>query len=151
MTINEDKQSFDERVVHEARRWIGTPYVHQASCLSVGADCLGLVRGVWRYLIGPEPETMPAYTSDWGEIKNDEMMLDAANRHFISQQKILFEPGVLLLFRWRNMAIAKHAGICTGADSFIHAYEKSGVVEARLAPSWKSRVVATFKFPNPNT
>ena len=36
------------RVVAEARMWIGTPYVHQASALGAGCDCLGLVRGVWR-------------------------------------------------------------------------------------------------------
>ena len=31
-------------VVKEARRWIGTPYAHQASLIHVGCDCLGLVR-----------------------------------------------------------------------------------------------------------
>jgi len=33
-------------VVAEARRWIGTPYVHQASSFQAGCDCLGLIRGV---------------------------------------------------------------------------------------------------------
>ena len=41
-------------VVVEARRWLGTPYLHQASECGVGADCLGLLRGVWRGVIGPE-------------------------------------------------------------------------------------------------
>ena len=35
-------------VVAAARRWLGTPYRHQASVRGEGADCLGLVRGVWR-------------------------------------------------------------------------------------------------------
>ena len=35
-------------IVAAARRWVGTPYVHQASLIHVGCDCLGLVRGVWR-------------------------------------------------------------------------------------------------------
>ena len=38
-------------VVVEARRWLGTPYLHQASECGVGADCLGLLRGVWRGVI----------------------------------------------------------------------------------------------------
>lgn len=33
-------------IVAEARRWLGTPYRHQASVIGAGADCLGLVRGV---------------------------------------------------------------------------------------------------------
>ncbi|MGZ9409986.1 MAG: peptidase P60, partial [Methylocystis sp.] len=39
-------------IVAAARRWRGTPYVHQASLMQVGCDCLGLVRGVWRDVIG---------------------------------------------------------------------------------------------------
>jgi len=42
--------------VREARRWIGTPYVHQACCRGAGTDCLGLIRGVWVALYGREPE-----------------------------------------------------------------------------------------------
>ena len=48
------------RVVTAAREWIGTPYHHQASVKGVGADCLGLVRGVLRDVMGVEPEIPPA-------------------------------------------------------------------------------------------
>ena len=48
-----------------ARTWIGTPYHHQASIRGVGADCIGLVRGVYRELAGREAEGLPAYTRDW--------------------------------------------------------------------------------------
>lgn len=54
-----------DEIVAAARGWIGTPYQHQASLKGVGADCLGLVRGVWRGIVGPEPEETPAYTSTW--------------------------------------------------------------------------------------
>ena len=37
-----------DEIVARARAWIGTPYRHRASCRGAGADCLGLVRGVWR-------------------------------------------------------------------------------------------------------
>jgi hypothetical protein len=39
-------------VVAAARGWLGTPYRHQASVRGEGADCLGLVRGVWREVVG---------------------------------------------------------------------------------------------------
>ena len=41
-------------VVAAARSWLGTPYRHQASLKGAGADCLGVVRGVWRELVGPD-------------------------------------------------------------------------------------------------
>jgi len=41
-----------EKIVSEAYRWIDTPYRHQASLHNVGADCLGLIRGVWREIYG---------------------------------------------------------------------------------------------------
>lgn len=54
-------------IVDEARAWIGTPYVHQMAVRSAGTDCLGLVRGVWRAVMGCEPEHPPAYSMDWSE------------------------------------------------------------------------------------
>jgi NlpC/P60 family putative phage cell wall peptidase len=70
------------QIVNAARRWIATPYRHQASCLGAGADCLGLLRGVWRDVIGAEPEALPAYTPDWSEINAQELLLAALRRHF---------------------------------------------------------------------
>ena len=70
-------------IVDEARKWIGTPYRHQASRMGVGADCLGLIRGVWRGVIGAEPEAVPAYTPDWAEALGDETLLAAARRHLV--------------------------------------------------------------------
>ena len=52
-------------IVALARTWIGTPYHHQASTLGAGADCIGLVRGLWRTLHGHDAETLPGYTRDW--------------------------------------------------------------------------------------
>lgn len=54
-------------IVATARGWIGTPYLHQASVRAAGADCLGLIRGVWREVIRAEPESIPAYSQDWSE------------------------------------------------------------------------------------
>ena len=45
-----------DKIIAEARAWIGTPYHHQAAVKGVGCDCLGLVRGVWRAVYGADPE-----------------------------------------------------------------------------------------------
>ncbi len=67
-----------DAIVARARAWIGTPYRHQASCRGAGTDCLGLLRGLWREVIGPEPEAVPSYTADWSEPGRSEDLLAAA-------------------------------------------------------------------------
>jgi NlpC/P60 family putative phage cell wall peptidase len=67
-------------IVETARAWIGTPYRHQASVKAAGADCLGLIRGVWREVISAEPESIPAYSQDWSEPSGCEDLLVAAQR-----------------------------------------------------------------------
>lgn len=135
-------------VVAEARRWIGTPYVHQASCAGAGTDCLGLLRGVWRAVVGAEPEAIPAYTPDWGEAGGREVLLAAARRLMLPAPEA--GQGDVLLFRMRDGGIAKHLGIATGIGpraAFVHAYTGQGVVESPLSGPWARRVVARFRFP----
>jgi NlpC/P60 family putative phage cell wall peptidase len=137
-------------VVAEARRWIGTPYVHQAAVRGAGTDCLGLLRGVWCAVCGPEPETVPAYTQDWAEPGNNEELWQAARRWLIEAPRRDVALGDVLLFRMRTDSIAKHLGIvsCIGPEtSFIHAYTGHGVIESPLSAPWLRRVAAKFEFP----
>ncbi|ATQ67144.1 MULTISPECIES: NlpC/P60 family protein [Methylosinus] len=133
-------------IVAEARRWVGTPYRHQASLIHVGCDCLGLVRGVWRALIGPEPEEPPPYTPDWAETRGEETLALAAHRHFIAVDARAFCAGDVLLFRFRDGAPAKHLGIATDAAHMVHAHGGACVAEAPIG-LWRRRVVAAFAFP----
>lgn len=138
------------RVVDLARGWIGTPYRHQASARGAGADCLGLLRGVWREIYGAEPEQMPAYSRDWAEPGGQELLWQAALRHLQPKPLECAAPGDVLLFRMWEGAIAKHLGIAArvgAAPSFIHAYSGHGVVENALSTPWARRIVARFEFP----
>ncbi|APX88382.1 hypothetical protein BV394_00410 [Brevirhabdus pacifica] len=137
-------------VAHEARRWLGTPYVHQAARRGLGADCLGLVRGVWSAVVGPWPERVPPYTADWSEASGEEVLWRAARRHLLPARGAVPQAGDVLLFRMRRGAVAKHLGIVvSGAEAirFVHAYSGHGVVESSLSPAWQARVVARFCFP----
>lgn len=138
-----------DRIVAEARRWIGTPYRHQASTLGAGCDCLGLLRGVWRAEGGVEP-WVPPYSPDWDEVARDEALLRAARHHLIEIPVGDVRAGDVLLFRMAPRAVAKHLGIASGAESFIHAYSGHGVVESRLTDPWRRRIVAAFSFPEPS-
>lgn len=134
----------------EARTWIGTPYLHQASAKGAGADCLGLLRGVWREVVGREPEAVPAYTEDWAQPVGREVLLQAAGRWLKAVPLVQANCGDVLLFRMREGGMAKHLGIQseTGAlPRFIHAYSGHGVVESPLSGPWQRRIVARFAFP----
>ncbi|MBP7002259.1 MAG: C40 family peptidase [Amaricoccus sp.] len=146
-----DSASPDEVVVARARAWIGTPYRHQASCRGAGTDCLGLVRGLWRELLGVEPERPPAYTPDWSETGQTEDLLLAARRHLDPVELAERRSGDVLVLRMADIAVAKHVGVlarsAAGHETLIHAYCGHGVVESPLTPAWSRRVVGAFRFP----
>ncbi|MBW3098670.1 NlpC/P60 family protein [Pseudohoeflea coraliihabitans] len=133
-------------IVALARQWIGTPYRHQASHKGVGADCLGLVRGVFTEATGRIIPLPAPYARDWAERCHEERLLDAA-RHYCGAPLPCGAalPGDIVIFRWQAGSAAKHAGILSPARRFIHAYEPAGVIESPLTPSWARRIVGTFR------
>lgn len=138
------------RIVDSARGWLGTPYLHQMSVKGAGCDCLGLLRGVWREVIGPEPEAIPAYSMDWSEPQGEERLWRVGLRHMAAKDVCDPQAGDVLLFRMRDGSVAKHVGIQTriGKEaSFIHAYNRHGVIENALSGPWARRIVARFAFP----
>ena len=138
------------RVLAVAKGWLGTPYVHQASAKRAGCDCLGLVRGVWRELYGTEPELPPPYTPDWNERAwnksgRAEPLLDAARRNLTPVDN--FTSGDVLIFRVMRDGPAKHCGIMTAPDRFIHAYAGRAVIESWFNRWWRARLAGAFAFP----
>ena len=147
ITANQRRSVDPSIVIAAARGWRGTPYHDQASLRGVGCDCLGLARGVWREVVGPEPFPIPPYSRDWGESGSREILADGARKMMIEVPVANAPPGALLLFRMKPRAIAKHVGILTGPASFIHAYERLGVIEQPLTPPWRRRIAFAFLFP----
>lgn len=124
--------------VAAARGWIGTPFVHQASSRGAGADCLGLIRGLWRECLGTEPAPVPPYPPGEGDL--------------LPVLRAYLPPGTgsageILLFAIQPHRPALHLGIVSEPGArFIHAWSGIGVVETRLSPPWARRVVASFGF-----
>lgn len=134
-------------IVAAARAWIGTPYLHQASLRGVGADCLGLVRGVWCDVTGEEAEAAPPYHPGWAEYGRTEMLADGLRRHMIEIPCADFGAGDVILFRWRAHLPAKHAGIATSKDSMIHAQEDVTTSEIAIGDWWLRHLAFAFRFP----
>lgn len=144
--LSPDQQIGRERVVAAARRWIGTPYRHQASRPGVGCDCLGLVAGIWRDLYGRAPAYGRTYSADWAETAGDgEPLLDACARH--CQPVAMPRPGDLLAFRFAPRTAAKHLAIMATPGTIIHARERHAVCEEQLTPWWRRRIAGIFSFP----
>ncbi|MBW8305149.1 MAG: C40 family peptidase [Brevundimonas sp.] len=143
-----------DRVVAIARSGLGPPYRHQASVRGEGADCLGLLRGIWRELLGSEPERTPPYRPDWAEVGGEDTLLRAARRRLCEIPIDAAREGDVLLFRMAPGSPAKHCailsvGALTGSEEprMIHAYWGRAVVESWLGVWWRRRLVAAFAWP----
>ena len=134
-------------IIASARTWAGTPYHHQASAKSIGTDCLGLVRGVYREVYGSEPAVVPGYSRDWAEASGKETLFEAARLHLVEVPKETAVGGDVLLFRWRVGMVAKHVGILLARQRLIHAFEGVPVTEIKMTPWWWRHAVVAFRFP----
>ncbi len=145
------RSSGPERILAAARGWLGTPYRHQASCRGAGADCLGLIRGIWREVLGAEPEAVPAYSPDWAEATGEERLLEAATRHMAAVAPDAARAGDMLAFRMIACGPAKHVAILStpsiGTGRIIHAYSGHAVCETSLTRPWLRRIAGAFRFP----
>lgn len=141
-----------EVVARAAREWLGTPYRHQASEKGVGADCLGLVRGLWRETYGPEPEAVPPYSPDWAEMGSDETLWRAARNWLVEKPVSEMALGDVVLFRMADSCVAKHCGVVSDLEGpepkMIHAYWARAVVESWMGSWWQRRCVAVFGWPD---
>ncbi len=124
-------------IVAEARRWIGTPWRHQARLRGIGVDCGGLVVGVGQALGLPVQDHPPGYARlpDGVSLRS---CVEAQCRRIPA-----LEPGAVLLMRWE--ADPQHLAIVsTNPEGFgmIHAWAGiRRVVEHGLTPEWQVRIV----------
>ena len=94
-------------LVAEARRWLGTPYRHQASpCAAVGCDCLGLIRGVWLAVIGETPSPAAGLYPRLGRGGARHEYVAGSRRapHAGGKRPMRHRPAILVVFRWRDGA-----------------------------------------------
>lgn len=130
------KRKRGELIADEAREWIGTKFVWQASQKGVGCDCKGLVWGVARELGFPEAESLYAKVADYA---NDRPVPSALLQEGIAA---IFDPvgyadrkpGDILLMKHCVGGPVGHLAIVSSDDSAIHAQigPKDWVKETKL-------------------
>lgn len=134
-------------VLAQAVRWIGTPYCHQASKIGVGADCLGLIVGIWNTLADQPLNLARRDQRSWARHADGEPLLDGLAEHLTEKSPDQAMPGDVLALRWRHTWPASHLAILMDDGTIIHAYEGGRVVRSHLAP-WTRHIAACFAFPH---
>lgn len=143
------ESDFRAGIVAAARRYVGTPYLHQGSD-ECGCDCIGLACAVWRAMIGPEPEAIGPYCAVWRDPGGTESLLAGLTRHMRAVPTGAMRPGDLVVFRWRSWLPARHCAILVDAERIVHAYQSAGkVAEGALHRQWRQRIAGVFAFPEP--
>ncbi len=129
-------------VIQEARRWLRTPYLHQARLRGVGVDCIGLVLGVGA-AVGAWPATFN-YTG-YGRLPHNYNLLFEARRYFLEIPLDQLQPGCILMMRYYTEP--RHLAIFAG-ETMIHAASNfQEVVEHRYDDKNRGRTQYAFRFP----
>lgn len=138
---------YRERIVAIARRYVGTPYHHQARVPGIGIDCVGVLVCIARELgvIGPAVD-YAAYARN----AKDDTLLQILDSHLDRMRSPdIAEPGDVLTFqigKWPH-----HIAIKTGHDTLLHSYAGIGrVVETQIGGNWRQRIIAAHRIPEVN-
>lgn len=143
-------------IVAEARRWLGTPFHHQASLRGAGCDCAGLVRGVGEAcgLLDLSAEQWAAFAR-YGRQPHPGRMRAALERFLVPVAIDAVEVGDVAWMEWRA-DLPMHLGILGQASggpgtwrlTLIHALSDfEEVVEHGFTQEWRGRVTSWWRFP----
>lgn len=138
-----------EKIVSQARLWVGTRFRHQGRRRAVegdrgGVDCIGLVIGVGREL-GLEVFDMRNYGRD--PDLEGQLLKEHCDQNLLRFPYLV--PGTLVLMHFGGFP--RHMGIIGdykgGGLSLIHSFVESGrCVEHRLDDRWKSQIIERYRF-----
>ncbi len=112
-----------QKIVEEARRWIGTRYVYGGQSHD-GVDCSGLVMEVYLRACGIKLPRTTVTQRDYAAV--------------IDRDRL--EPGDLVFFTSKsNARRISHVGLYIGRGEMIHASSSRGVIVSRLSDEYYRR------------
>ncbi len=141
-------------VVAEARRWLATPYAHQAHRRGVGCDCGGLIGGVAVALgivAADWWETAFAAHAGYSRQPHGNSLIDVLDAFMARIEPAEVQAGDVIALRFsrhpQHVAIVvPYAG---GGLGMVHALNAGtrAVVEHRLDDKWQRRVTHAYALP----
>lgn len=120
------------RVVEEAKRWIGTPYMPNQCERGRGCDCATFIAGVYRDAKVIEPVEIPDYvwTDAWAKKDGDALYLEAVTSRAREISRSEVKGGDMVLYHigrgWSHSAI-----VVQWPEYVIHATRGKGVMGTR--------------------
>lgn len=137
-----------KQIVDIARRWVDTPFHHQARLEGVGVDCVGLVIGVAREIGAVAPSFD---ITGYGRVPDGVQLRRHLDEHMVPLEHADMAPGDVVLVAFDSHP--QHVGIVGdylhGGLSIIHASGAHGrVLETRLLFTKAMRFVAAYRFPD---
>lgn len=134
-------------VVAEARRWIGTRWMHLGRVHGVGVDCIGLVHEVAKAMGYAKDVVIPPYA----RTPSNNTMMNLCEQHLVRIATPEIGSVALMSFQTEPHHMGILGDYPHGGFSLIHSYAKMRkVVEHRLDDVWQSRIVAYYDFPGIN-
>jgi hypothetical protein len=146
-----------EKIVAEARTWVGTPYAHQAQLKGVGVDCVGLILGTGKGsgFMGPDVDERFKVFGGYSRVPNPRRMREGMETFLdpapFGMPKAGECPptGSIGWFQWRA-DLPMHLAVIArfeGRPSMIHAYSFAGrAVEHTLNAIWLARLNSVWVY-----
>lgn len=140
-----------QAIVAVARRFIGTPFVHQQRSPGVGIDCVGVLICAAK-LLGLRHEDFREYGREADGAKLEEFLARHCRRVPVDE----FLPGHALAFWFEKRDHYQHVAVATGPNSMVHAhsmYSGGAVREESIdgdageqrAFSWRDRILSVWE------
>lgn len=131
-----------DRIAEEARRWVGTPYVHQGRT-RFGVDCVGLIVCV-RHAVEPIPAWLEEQTN-YRPVPSDDRLLQRVATHCDRIETA--EQGCLIVIKWPYSQHPAHVALFADGN-MIHAYGKvREVVEHGYRGPWLRQTHSLWRLP----
>ncbi len=133
-----------ERIVAEAREWIGTPHHHQQSVKGRGCDCKGLVAGVAREMGRPEGASLFAGMGNYSTVIPTRLLRDGLAALFDQVSEIQAGDVLLLIVGGKP----QHLAIATGTGRMIHTYSSGpmAVIEVPMGTAWNRAIDSVWRW-----
>jgi cell wall-associated NlpC family hydrolase len=132
-------------VIAEARKWIGTPFHHQACVCQQGVDCANLIAGVGLAL-GLVPHPLTDQERVYRRVPDPDRMRSIIAKYLDPVDTP--QPGDILHMGWRK-GRPMHMGILTDLHGrgIIHALSTVGrVVETSLPQAYMDHVESWWSY-----
>jgi len=132
------------QIIAAARRWLGTPYHHEARLLGQGVDCAQLLYAVFVEDTGIVPPfDIEHYPSDWMMHRSEERFLGYLQEHADRVDTPL--PGDIVMYQWGRCYA--HGAVVLEWPQIIHADIRAGrvVISDGNVGRFESRAAEYFR------